>query len=135
MSSDERRYPGPTAHAAVRAIRANTASNTRRRMSVALHRNGHGLRRGVTRAAAEQAALAQGPDGREEQRDEEHADQRRHEHPEEDPRADRVTARGARAARREQGRDAEDEREGGHEDRPQPLPAGLERRLANRPPL
>src|SRR5882762_11556843 len=110
MSSDERRYPGPTAHAAVRAIRANSASNTRRRMSVALHRNGHGLRRGGIRIAAEQAALAQGPDGREEQRDEEHADQGRHEHPEENPGPDRVPARGPGATRREQGRDAEDER-------------------------
>src|SRR6267143_576348 len=135
MPSEDRRYPGPTAHASVRATSATTASGVRRLMSVALHRNGYGLRDHRVGAPPEQAPLAHGPDGREEQRDEEHADQRRHEHPEEDPGADRVTARRTGAARREQRRDAEDERERRHEDRPQPLSASLECGFANRPPL
>src|SRR6267378_8149685 len=113
MPREDRRYPGPTAHASVRAIRASTASSVTRRMSVALHRNGHRLRDHGTFAAPEQAALAQGPDGGKEHRDEEHADQGRHEHPEENPGPDRVPARGTGATRREQGRDAEDERERG----------------------
>src|SRR3989449_5947117 len=95
-------------------------------MSVALHRDGHGLRRDGIRAATEQAPLAQGPDGREEQRDEEHADQRRHEHPEEDAGPDRVTTRRTGPARRQQRRDTQDKRERGHEDRPQPLAARSE---------
>src|SRR5213592_578593 len=135
MPREDRRYPGPTAHASVRAISAKSASKTSRRMSVALHRDGHGPRHDGIRAAAEQAALAQGPDGREEQRDEEHADQRRHEHPEEDAGPDRVTARRTGPARRQQRRDTQDKRERGHEDRPQPLAAGLESRVANRAPL
>src|SRR2546426_7969876 len=76
-------------------------------MSVALHGDGHGLRDDGMRPAAEQAPLAQAPDRREEQRDEEHADQGRDEHPEKDARADRVPARSARTARREQRRHAD----------------------------
>src|SRR5437667_11237672 len=93
MPREDRRYPGPTAHAAVRAISAKSASNTSRRMSVALHRDGHGLRRDGIRAATAPAPLAQGADGRVEQRDEEHADQHRDEHPEEDAGPERATTR------------------------------------------
>src|SRR2546422_8505482 len=135
MPREDRRYPGPTAHDTVRAISAKTASNTKRRMSVTLRRDRYGLRRDGFRPAAEQPPLAQGPDGREEQRDEEHADQRRHEHPEEDAGPDRVTTRRTGPARRQQRRDTQDKRERGHEDRPQPLAAGLEGRVANRAPL
>src|SRR3989442_14766637 len=109
MPREDRRYPGPTAHASVRAISATTAG-MRRLTSVALHRDGRGLREDGTRPAAEQAPLAQAADRGEEQRYEEHADQGRHEHPEKDAGADRVPARRPRAARREQRRDPQDER-------------------------
>src|SRR5947209_20314042 len=97
-----------------------------RRMSVALRRKRGGLRDRGTRTAAEQAPLAQAPNHREEQGDEEDPDGRGDEHPEEHARADRVAARGSGAARREQWRDTQDERERRDQDRPQPLAPGLE---------
>src|SRR5256885_8780295 len=112
-----------------RAIRATDRSNPTRRMSVAFRRERRGLRDDGTLGAAEYAPLAQGLDHREEQGDEEDPDGRREEHPEEHARPDRVPARGAGAARREQGRYAKNEGERRHQNRPQPLPARFERRF------
>src|SRR6266850_7615838 len=114
MPTDERRYRGPTAHAWVSTNSAMTPSSVTRLISVALHRERHGLRDPRRLRAPNQAPLTQRPDRREEQRDEEDADQGREEHPEKHAGADRVPAGGARAARGEQGRDAQDECERGH---------------------
>src|SRR2546428_11440556 len=120
-----RRYPGPTAHAALSATRA---SGRTRRMSVALHGDGSRLPDPRGRAAAEQAALAQAPNRREKHGNEEHADRGRDEHPEEHACSDRVAARRSGAARRQERRDAQNECERGHENRPQPPAARLQRR-------
>src|SRR3989475_1901393 len=133
MPSERRRYPGPTAQAAVSATRTSAVMV---RMSVALCRSRRDLRRGRgLGSASQQAPLAQRADHREEQRDEEDPHGGRDEHPEEHARADRVAARRSGAARREERRDAENERERGHQDRPQPLAARLERRLPDGAPL
>src|SRR2546426_846470 len=105
-------------------------------MSVALRRSRSDRPRGRgLGSASQQAPLAQRADHREEQRDEEDPYGSRGEHPEEHARADRVAARSAGATRCEQRRHAENERKRGHEDRPQPLAARFERRLADGPAL
>src|SRR2546427_4831283 len=133
MPSEGRWYPGPTAQAAVSATRTSAVMV---RMSVALRRSRSDRPRGRgLGSTSQQAALAQRADHREEQRDEEDPHGGRGEHPEEHARADRVAARGAGATRCEQRRNAQNERKRGHEDRPQPLAARLERRLADGPAL
>ncbi len=81
------------------------------------------------------APFRQPPDHREEQRDEEDPDQRGAEHAEEHAGAQRMAALGAGAAGEQQRRDAEDERERRHQDRPEPLPGRLAGRVEDRRPL
>src|SRR6478672_995598 len=75
------------------------------------------------------AGAAHGLDHDVQDRDEDQVQERRHQHPARDRRADGVARLTSGAAREDEREDAEDERQRGHQNRSQPEPRGLDRRL------